>query len=269
MKKIFIILLILFLQIPVNAVTFNVLTLPADLFNMHENYFDFTEPSEIFATDIITNFNSTNGKITAPDLYTIRAKFAQNQELGKSVAAALKNFENSKAIDFKTYKLAGKTFNAKSVLIIRSYVTTDYNSVKRGMWDVLNMMSHFNAPYAFYLNTNIILLDTVNDIPMWQNTYVRKLGNVEGYFTAKNYSQARTIFEKTKKYSHDVVAADAAQNILLRFFPRVITPLETAPVKIEENGGTLRYNSNIPVINQNTVKINSEDENYGEMLLDF
>lgn len=269
MKKLLLILLILFLPISANAVTFNVLTLPADLFNTHENYFDFTEPSEIFANDIITNFNASNGKIIAPDLYTIRAKFAQNQELRKSVAAALKNFKNSKAIDFKIYKLAGNEFNAKSVLIIRSYVTTENNSIKRGMWDILDMMSYFNAPYDFYLNTNIILLDTVNDIPMWQNTYVRKLSNVDGYFTAQNYSQARTIFEKTKKYSQDIVSADAAQNILLRFFPRVIAPIEAAQVKIEENGGTLRYNSNIPAINKNSFEKNQGEEYYGEMLFDF
>lgn len=104
---------------------------------------------------------------------------------------------------------------------------------------------------------------------MWQNTYVRKLSNVDGYFTAQNYSQARTIFEKTKKYSQDIVSADAAQNILLRFFPRVIAPIEAAQVKIEENGGTLRYNSNIPAINKNSFEKNQGEEYYGEMLFDF
>ena len=47
----------------VQAVTFDVLVLPADLLNTKENYYGFDEVSEIFASDIIHNFNSSNGKM--------------------------------------------------------------------------------------------------------------------------------------------------------------------------------------------------------------
>jgi len=262
-------LFILFVQLPANAITFNVLTLPADLFSTKENYFDFIEPSEIFANDIIANLNASKGKVVSPDLYAVRAKFDQNPQLQKSVDSALKKFQESKYIDYKTYKYAATQFNAKSVLIIRSYVTSEDNNLKRGIWDILDITSYFNVSHDFYLNTNIILLDTVNDLPMWQNTYVEKLSNNEGYFTAQNYAIARTQFEKIKQYSKNIIAADASQNIILRFFPKVITPIEAAPVKIEENGGTLRYNSNIPSITRSPREQGGEEMDYGEMLLDY
>ena len=265
----FLMLFILCLQLPADAITFNVLTLPADLFAVHENYFDFVEPSEIFADDIIKNLNSSKGKVVSPDLYAVRMKFSQNPQLKNSVDSALKKFQSSKYIDYKTFKFAATQFDAKSVILIRSYVTSCDNNLKRSIWDVLDFMSYFNVAHDFYLNTNIILLDTVNDLPMWQNTYVEKISNNEGYFSAKNYAVARTYFEKIKRYSKNIVSADASQNIILRFFPKVISPLEATPVKIEENGGTLRYNSNIPTVTGSSRGQGSEETDYGEMLLDY
>ena len=256
------------IQLQANAVTFNVLTLPADLYNQHENYFGFLEPSEVIANDVITYFNNTNGKIISPDLYAVRAKLTQNTQLKASIDSALRKFHTSKYIDYKTFKDAAKEFNAKSVLLIRTYTTSSDNSLKRSIWDVLDITSYFRLSHDFYLNTNIVLLDTVNDLPMWQNTYVKKLSNNEGFFIANNYAQARTEFEKLKSYSKHIAAADAAQNIVLRFFPKVVSPIETKPVKIEENGGTLRYNSSIPEISKPKEK-ESEIMDYGEMLLDY
>lgn len=271
MKKILLLftLCIIFLYHPAHALTFNVLTLPADMFSQHENYFGFVEPSEIFAADIISNLNATKGRIFSSDLYATRAKFAQNPQLKNKVERALKNFQASKYIDFQTYKAAGQYFDAKSVLIIRSYVTSDDNTLKRNIWDVLDITSYFNVAHDFYLNTNVILLDVVNDLPMWQNTYVKKLSNNEGYFTARNYAQARTQFEKLKNYSKSIIATDVAQNVVLRFFPKVVSPIDNAPVKIEESGGTLRYNSNIPSITKPSRNFGGEEMNYGEMLFDY
>ena len=40
------------------AITFDVLVLPADIFNTKENYYGFEEVSEIVANDIIKDFKS-------------------------------------------------------------------------------------------------------------------------------------------------------------------------------------------------------------------
>lgn len=271
MKIVIKILIAIFCLLPLeaNAITFNVLTLPADLFNTRENYFGFVEPSEIFAEDIINNLNASKGKVVSPDLYRVRSVLDYDTTLKSSLNAALQKFHYSKYIDYRTYKKAADKFNAKSVIIIRSYVTSKDNALKRSIWDVLDITSYFNISHDFYLNTNVILLDTVNDLPMWQNTYVKKISNKEGYFIANNYAQARTQFEKLKKYSQHIVSADAAQNIVLRFFPQVVSPIQSKPVKIEEtNGGILRFDSNVPAVPSSREK-QEEPMDYGEMLLDY
>ena len=258
------------LQSPAYSVTFNVLTLPADLYNRHENYFGFTEPSEVFANDIITDLNSTKGRIISPDLYATREKLDKNESLQKNIQTALRKFHYTNYIDYQTYKKAGNLFGANSVLLIRSYVTSADNDLKRSIWDILDITSYFNVPHDFYLNTNLVLLDTVNNIPMWQNTYVKKISNNEGYFIANNYAQARTQYEKLRRYSKNIISADATQNIMLRFFPKVIAPVDT---KGGENSGTdggiLRYDKNVPSPTKSQEKSNTSPMDYGEMLFDF
>lgn len=265
----FLVMILFFLPLQAQAITFNVLTLPADLYNMHENYFGFVEPSEIFAEDIITQLNLSGGKVVSPDLYRVRSVLDYDTRLKNSVNAALQKFHYSKYIDYRTFKTVAAKFDAKSVIIIRSYVTSKDNSLKRSIWDVLDITSYFNISHDFYLNTNVILLDVVNDLPMWQNTYVKKISNKEGYFIANNYAQARTQFEKLRKYSHHIVSADAAQNIVLRFFPQVVSPIQSKPVSIEEtDGGILRFESNVPSAPPQN-KQETDVMNYGEMLMDY
>ena len=50
-------LILVFLISSVQAVSFDVLVLPADLFNSKENYYNFDEVSEIVANDIIYEFS--------------------------------------------------------------------------------------------------------------------------------------------------------------------------------------------------------------------
>ncbi len=265
----FLVTILFLLPLQANAITFNVVTLPADLYNTHENYFGFVEPSEIFAEDIITNLNASKGKVVSPDLYRVRSVLDYDTSLKNSLNSALQKFHYSKYIDYKTYKTVAAKFDAKSVIIIRSYVTSKDNSLKRSIWDVLDITSYFNISHDFYLNTNVILLDVVNDLPMWQNTYVKKISNKEGYFIANNYAQARTQFEKLRRYSEHIVSADAAQNIILRFFPQVVNPIQSAPVKIEDtNGGMLRFDSNVPAVPASNKKEN-DTMDYGEILMDY
>lgn len=266
----FFIALLFCLQLPAYSVTFNVLTLPADLYNGHENYFGFAEPSELFSNDIIINLNSTHGKIISPDLYVVREKLNKNEALQKELQKALRKFHHTKYIDYQTYKKAGNLFGANSILLVRSYVTSEDNDLKRSVWDILDIASYFSVSHNFYLNTNIVLLDTVNNIPMWQNTYVKKISNNEGYFIANNYAQARTQYEKLKLYSKNIISADATQNIMLRFFPKVISPVDTQKLKNSgTDGGILRYDKNIPSPAKSQDESNTSPTDYGEMLFDF
>ena len=96
---------------------------------------------------------------------------------------------------------------------------------------------------------------------MWSNSYSAKLGANDNVFAAKNYAQANAELEKIKLYSKTVVAPSASQNIMLRFFPKAIRPIDK---KFEEdNGGALRFERTIP--EKPKGKDNSEPF-YGDMI---
>ena len=91
----FLVTILFLLPLHANAITFNVVTLPADLYNTHENYFGFVEPSEIFAEDIITNLNASKGKVVSPDLYRVRSVLDYATSLKNSLNSALRKFHYS------------------------------------------------------------------------------------------------------------------------------------------------------------------------------
>ena len=234
------ILSILFLLTSVaQAVIFDVLVLPSDLFNTKENYYGFDEVSEIVANDLIKDFNSSNGKIKSPDLYDVRLKLNKSSDLKQSTNTLLKRYKDSNKLDYPSIKKVGNYFNCKSVLIVSSSVVTNKNSIKRSLWEILNISSVFDIYYPYRLETSIVLLDTVNDIVMWSNNY------------------------STKIWTNDktVVAPSASQNIMLRFYPKAIRPIDA---KFDDNnGGALRFERTIP--EKPKSKDNSEPF-YGDMI---
>ncbi len=262
MKMFVRILSILFLLTSVaQAVTFDVLVLPSDLFNTKENYYGFAEVSEIVANDLIKDFNSSNGKIKSPDLYDVRIKLNKSSDLKQSTNTLLKRYKDSNKLDYPSIKKVGNYFNCKSVLIVSSSVVTNKNSIKRSLWEILNISSVFDIYYPYRLETSIVLLDTVNDLVMWSNNYSTKIGTNDNSFSAKTYAQANEELEKIKLYSKTVVAPSASQNIMLRFYPKAIRPIDA---KIDDNnGGALRFERTIP--EKPKSKDNSEPF-YGDMI---
>ena len=222
------------------SATFDVLVLPTDPLNKKENYYSFDEASEIVANDIIKNFNNSNGKINSPDLYQIRAALNNNPQLKDSVQNSLDKYKNNNYIDYNAFKTIAEGFNCKSIILVSSSVVTNKNSLKRSVWEVLEISTAFNTIYPYRLETSVVLLDNINNLVMWSNNYSTKLGANDNVFAAKNYAQANGEYEKIKLYSQNVVAPSASQNIILRFFPKSIRPVET---KVEDTGGALRYDS--------------------------
>jgi len=264
--KILIKLLFIFMLLisSVQAVTYDVLVLPADIFQTKENYYSFDEVSEIVANDIINNFNNSKGKISSPDIYSVRALLSQNPSIKQTVQNALLRYKNINNIDYNAVKTIGESFNCKYVLIISGSAVTNKNSMKRSVWEVLEVSTAFNTVYPYRLDISVVLIDTINNLVMWSNNYSTKLGANDNVFAAKNYAQANAEYEKVKLYSQMVVAPSVSQNIILRFFPKSIKPVET---KVEDTGGALRYDSrSIP----EPRKDKSKDVPYtGDLLYDF
>lgn len=251
-----IVLLCLFLGNCVSAEPFKVLVLPVDLFSVCDNYYCFPEVSEIIAEDVINNFNK-RGKIISPNLYDVRKKFAEDPALKASAVNTLNRYKNRNSVDFTSTKAVAKAFDAKSVLLINSLVTQQ-NS-KRNVWEVMEVSSAFEAYNSYTMETNVVLTDNVNDVVMWSGKYKKILGDNETRFWAVTSSQAASQLEKMKFYSRDIISKDIAQNITLRFYPKVTKPV--VPKSVEKTEQTdFRPN---PLGNTN-VRL-QDDNDYGEI----
>lgn len=237
--KIFVKFILVICLLTSTAMAQNVLVLPVDLFQTKENYYSFDEVSEIVANDIIKDFNKPNSQIKAYDLYDIRAKFVNNTQ----VKNALAQYKNN-SIDYGAFKNIGKDFGCNYILLINSAITTNKNSLRRNLWEVLEVSTDFDIVYPFRLETSIVLLDSANELAIWSNNYSTKIGTNSNEFSAKNFAQANAEYEKIKLYSQTIVAPSATQNITLRFYPKSIRPI---PTEIKENtGGALKFERTIP-----------------------
>lgn len=254
LKLLFTIFTFLILSLQSQAVQFNVLVLPTDIFRVCDNYFCFPEPSEIVAQDVIQNLNSYKN-ISAIDLAEVRAKFSQNSQLKSTAQSMLSNFEKTDKIDFQSLDQLSNAFGVKSVAIISSYATTDKSPNRRDLWEMLEISNAFKIAYPVTLTTNAVLTDTVNNIVMWSSKYNKKVTNSDDYFIAKNQAQASSQLEKIKLYSKSNISQNISQNFHLRFFPkevRTFTPSKSNAEQQEQK--QFMPNALEHLINPNMIK---------------
>ncbi|MBQ8168473.1 hypothetical protein IJZ97_03560 [bacterium] len=214
-----VVLFVLFVGNCVGAEPFKVLVLPVDLFSVCENYYCFPEVSEIVANDVI-NYFALDQKVQSSDLYEVRKKISENPQLKSAAISALNKYKNSNTVDFESLRKISQGFGSKSILLISSSVVE--KSSKRNAWEVLEVSSAFEAYNTYNLETSMVLTDNVNDVVMWSGKYKRQLGDNEKRFWAKNSASAVSQLEKITFYSKDIIAKNAVQNILLRFYPKII-----------------------------------------------
>lgn len=272
MRKLFLFFSILFALFSpkVFAAGFEVVVLPVSLVNSGENYYNFSNVDEIFANDVINIFNSSN-KVHSPDLYTLNAKLNSNSTLKLSLNSALSQYKTSHKINYSTMKSLTNAMNARSVLIVSAISESFDGRVKKDVWESLNVSSAFDILQDDTLRIDVVLLDNVNDLVMWSGVYNLKLSDKSGRFQAESYSEAVEHLEKIKLFSKNLLARTVSQNVILRFYPKSITPVDVKPVGESIDSGLLKFNKNIPSIhrfgkNNSKQKNDDEEENYGEMI---
>lgn len=267
--KIFLKLFILFavmLPLKAYAITFNVLVLPADIVNVCNNYYCYDEVSNIIAEDVIENFGSSN-RIVSPSIDLVRAKLNANPSLNTLTINTLRKFNRANNLDMSAIKTISDAFSAKSVLLISSSAMTKKSNLRRGVWEVLDLSSAFDIVYPYELETNAVLIDTVNGLVMWSGNYKKKLGNNNNEFKAKTPSEAAAKLEQTSLYSKAVVARSIAQNVTLRFFPKTAAPVVSS--KSTENASPstfFRMNNPTPGFNRNTEIKGTNESDFGEII---
>ncbi len=268
MKYLLRVLLLIALLFPLraNAVTFNVLVLPADILNVCNNYYCYDEASNVFAEDVIENFNSSNG-ITAPTLDAVRAKISSNPNLKTLTANTLRKYNRAANLDMQAIKNISDVFGAKSVLLISSAATTKKSNLRRSIWEVLDLSSQFNIVYPYDLETNAVLIDTVNSLVMWSGNYRKKLGNNNNEFKAKSPSEAAMKLEQLEMYSKAIVGRSIAQNVTLRFFPKSTDPV-VSPKSTQNAAPSTFFRMNAPtydIFKSKEIKGQNESD-FGEII---
>lgn len=269
MKNIFKVLLavILFVPLKASAITFNVLVLPADILNICNNYYCYDEVSNIVAEDVIENFSASNA-IQAPSLDLVRAKLNANPALKSTTVNTLRKYNKAGNLDMAAIKNISNEFSAKSVLLISSSAMTRKSNLRRGVWEVLDLASGFDIVYPFELETNAVLIDTVNGLVMWSGSFTKKLGNNNNEFQAKSPSQAAAKLEQIRLYSRAVAARSISQNVTLRFFPKTSNPV-VSPKSMENASPSafFRMNTLIPGIDMKNPDIKGANESdFGEII---
>ena len=263
----FLVLISLLIPLRAEAVTFGVLVLPADITNVCNNYYCFDEVSNIVAADVIANFSHSNN-VAAPNLDVVRARIASNQELQSLVNNVLRKYNRANNLDMPEIQKISQAFGVKSVLLISSSGMTRKSNLRRGIWEILDLSSRFDIVYPFEMETNAVLIDSVNGLVMWSGSYKRKLGNNNDEFNAKSPSQAAAKFEQIVMYSEAIAGRSIAQNVILRFFPKTSEPVVSK--KATENvspGAMLKMNNTpLPDIFRNKDIKNENESDFGEIL---
>lgn len=224
MKNIFFkIMLILLLFVggitKTQAVQFDLLVLPTDIFSVCDNYFCFPEVSNIIAEDIIQNLEQYKN-INIKTLYQVRQKLNSDYQLKQKTIKVIEAYGEKDKIDFTNLNDLARAFEVKSVLIVDTYAINDKTSLRRNLWDTLEITSAFKITYPFELKTSAVLTDCVNSVVMWSGKYSKNVSDTFGYYNASNQTQALSHLEKIKQYSYDIVSKNISQNVYMRFFPK-------------------------------------------------
>lgn len=280
-----VILVMFFMTLSARAVvTFNVVVIPVDLFKVCANYYCYPEVSEIIAGDVIDNFNAT-GRINAPAINYVRHIMAGDNTLRRQTESVIARYNKDKSLDFAAMKIISKAFNANSVLIISNDVPVEKAIARRNVWEMLVLSTNFDITYPYNMETDAILVDTVNDIIMWKGSYKKKISDNNNNFKAKNASDAYAKLEFFKMYSKDILSKTISQNIYLRFFPKTVQPMPiVGETKPDATYFRFESDANVPALQTQliqqqrekykTQEIDASDEDllntyYGEMIFGF
>lgn len=218
LKLLFTILIVFSVPCGTQANQLNILVLPTKLLSVCDNYFCFPETSEIVADDVINNLN-TYKNVKAIDLASIRSLLSQNEDLKNKTNTMLKDFETNDKIDFEIINELANKIGVQNILLISTYTVTDKTSIRRSLWEILEIANAFQMAYPHQLVTNAVLTNANNSV-IWSGKYTRTVTDSNDLFMSKNQAQATSQLEKIKQYSKFNIAQTISQNVNRILFPK-------------------------------------------------
>ncbi|MBQ2611985.1 hypothetical protein IJF81_06305 [bacterium] len=261
------------------AAKFQLVVLPVKMDSSYSGLYGAVDLDEIVARDVIKNFNSSY-KISATELSSLKSKINDSFELKNSVNSVVNKYIKNAEPDYITLKNIAANFNAKSVLLIYSYVKQDNNPKKRDFYEILKLASVFDIQKRYEIITEAVLFDNVNNLVMWSAMYKTPLNNLDGSIGAKNAGQVSEQINKFKIYSKEILSKNISENVTLRFYPKSVRTISVKTDGDSSDSGAYKFDRDIPSIHKliNRAKYKStqqfenegfDEEKYGEMIFEL
>jgi len=248
MRKLVLIVLFSILMMPAAfAKKFQVVVLPLKFPGEYSKFFSSPDIDEIVAADIISNFNSSY-RIEAPNLDSLKGKINSSTQLKENIASATSKFIKNTEPDYPSLKYIAESFDAKSVLIVYSYVQEVGQSSKRDFYEIMKLASVFELQADYNLITEAVLFDNVNNLVMWSAVYKTPLNKRGMSHKIENNLAVIEQVNKVKIYSKDILSKNISQNVTLRFYPQSVRPITVKTIGEKMDSGMMRFDRDIPSI---------------------
>ena len=203
-----------------------ILVLPDSVCYERTNYYIYTEPAELFSTDIISSFNASP-IMNSPSIYAVKKALNSDLRLKKRVCNALSEFKSSYAVDYDNYKSFAQKFNTDKVLLITSNLDSQNYILRRTLWDFLNIPGATVTDAALRVSTFAVLLDTSKDVILWQNNYQKLISSRENRIIPNNFAPGSEQLEKLKKYSLKFISPHIANRVQFAVLPMSVLSVES------------------------------------------
>ena len=256
MKKFLSFILFIFLIFSGNckAAQFNFLVIPDDLFLEQKDYLVFPMSATVISTEVVNYYNK-HPQMSAVPISQLRTVLnrPENARLKKETQKFLTNYQNSYIIDFNTIQKLASKFRVKQILLITCNMDTQNYITRRTLWDFLDIPGATVIDPAFRLSTHINLIDSNNQIVLWQNTYQKLISSRESRIIPQSFGNSSEQLEKVKKYTIKFLAPQVVQETQLALLnmspyqdlnlrPEIVKPqyVSIDKVKIDSKRATIR-----------------------------
>lgn len=261
------------------AKKFQVVVLPVNSSAAYSKLFNTSDIDEIVAIDVINNFNSSY-KIEAPNLSKVKSQISLSNELKDSVDTVTSKFTKNSEPDYSALKVIADSFNAKSVLIVYSYVQENGKSLKRDFFEIMKLSCAFELQADYNLVTEAVLFDDVNNLVMWSAMYKTPLNKKGIPLKISNELNAQEQVYNVKLYSKDILSKNISENVTLRFYPKSVNPITVKPTGEKMDSGVLKFDKDIPSLKKLINKkkgipeyveapVQYDDDRWGEWIFDM
>ena len=160
----------------------------------------YNNTAEFFTPYIVNEINKTQF-MNAPTVTDVRNKIQTDYWLTKSTTKAMDDFRRFYKLDFEFARKIAKLYDTNYVLLITSATDSTNYITRRTWWDFFNVPGASVLDPAYKINIYAVLIDTDNDLIVWNKTYQKTISVVENRIVATGYAPQTEQLQKIKDYS--------------------------------------------------------------------